>query len=90
LSSSLHGLIVAETYGIPALWITVTDKVIGGRFKFHDYYLGTGREPPDPIPWEKALKVADRHFTEPPRMKTEPLLRAFPADLTFPPAASKP
>lgn len=44
VSSSLHGLIVAEAYGIPATWIKLSDKIIGGTFKFHDYLRGTGRE----------------------------------------------
>lgn len=29
-SSSLHGLIMAEAYNIPNLWISVTDKLLGG------------------------------------------------------------
>lgn len=38
LSSSLHGLIVADSFGIPNRHIQVTDKVEGGDFKFKDYY----------------------------------------------------
>ena len=40
-SSSLHGVIFAESLGIPAYWLTS----IGGEdgFKFYDYYYGTGR-----------------------------------------------
>lgn len=40
-SSSLHGVIFAESLGIPAFWL----KSIGGEdgYKFYDYYYGTGR-----------------------------------------------
>lgn len=44
VSSSLHGIIIAEAYGIPAVWAKYSDMVIGGEFKFQDYFLGTGRE----------------------------------------------
>lgn len=54
LSSSLHGLVVADSYGIPARWVSVGDRS-GGPFKFHDYYLGTGREPPPPLVWNGRL-----------------------------------
>lgn len=44
LSSSLHGLICAESLGIPAVWVKFSDRLEGGEFKFHDYLLGTERE----------------------------------------------
>lgn len=41
-SSSLHGLVVAEAYGIPSTHIILGDRVVGGQFKFRDYRLGIG------------------------------------------------
>lgn len=39
LSSSLHGIIVAHAYNVPATRMILTDKIIGGDFKFDDYSL---------------------------------------------------
>lgn len=38
LSSSLHGLIVADALGVPNRRIVLSDKIIGGDLKFDDYY----------------------------------------------------
>lgn len=41
ISSSLHGIIVAEAFGIPAKWLRVTQNE--HPIKYYDYYLGTKR-----------------------------------------------
>ena len=38
LSSSLHGLIISDSMGIPNMRMIVSDKIIGGDYKFKDYY----------------------------------------------------
>lgn len=48
LSSSLHGLIVADSFGIPNAWLQLSNNLIGGRFKFDDYYSALD-EKRDPI-----------------------------------------
>lgn len=37
-SSALHGLIVADSLGIPNMWSTASNRLLGGEYKFHDYY----------------------------------------------------
>ncbi len=38
LSSSLHGLIAADSLCIPNCRFILTDKIVGGDFKYEDYY----------------------------------------------------
>ena len=41
VSTSLHGLIIADSYRIPTVWCKVSNNVAGDGFKFHDYYMAT-------------------------------------------------
>lgn len=39
VSSSLHGIIIAQAYGVPWVWLYAPDRNIGGaRFKFDDFF----------------------------------------------------
>lgn len=49
LSSSLHGLIVAHCFGVRAAWVQFSDRIIGGGFKFRDYYSSVEVGEIDPI-----------------------------------------
>lgn len=49
VSSSLHGLILADAYGIPNCWVKLSNNLVGGDFKFKDYYTTTGNADPKPV-----------------------------------------
>lgn len=74
--SSLHGIVIAESFGIPARLISP------GRepdFKYTDYYAGTGRKS---FTAAGSLEEALEMGGEPaPAWDSQPLLDAFPFDL---------
>ena len=78
-SSSLHGLIVAEAFGVPAVWVEFGEGVVGRGFKFRDYYLASGRTPPKPLDWRR--RSVGLGVTTPPDIAVpdlDALLAAFP------------
>lgn len=48
-SSAMHGLIAADSLGIPNQWIQLSEKVYGKNYKFQDYYSVFGITNPRPI-----------------------------------------
>lgn len=79
ISSSLHGIILSEVYGIPAVFLN--DEMDNELLKYYDYYFSTNR---------KKIKIAynieDAMNTEPLsipnfELQTNQLLDSFPYDL---------
>lgn len=69
IASSLHGLICAHAYGIPAAWMKFSDKIKGHDVKFHDHYAATKAE----------LRLStwnNLHFTAP-KFDIEPIVNIF-------------
>lgn len=76
-SSSLHGIIIAEALGIPAVLVHSPNE---NPFKYEDYFLGTGRKTIVASPsFRQALSGGEPN----PAMDWDarPLIDAFPSDL---------
>jgi hypothetical protein len=65
LSSSLHGLVIADAFQIPNAWLTVGGGLRGGDFKFRDYYsafgLGANTVTPEQVGREFIDRVSAHH-----------------------------
>lgn len=82
LASSLHGLVVAESFGIPARYVRLSDTE--GLFKYQDYYAGTGREH---FEYAKSVEEGlEMGGMPPPSFDPQALLAAFPWELWQRPA----
>lgn len=42
ISSAMHGLIAADSLGIPNVRMVLSDKIVGGDYKYNDYYSAFG------------------------------------------------
>lgn len=77
ISTSLHGLVIADSFGIPCVYLRLSEHE--NLFKYEDYVLGSGRD---------ALKVTTSREEAmrssplpPPRPDLDALESAFPWDL---------
>lgn len=78
-SSSLHGLIMADAYNIPTVWIKMLSGMHPDDFKFYDYYgsVRCEREPINPLSYTvEDICTAAEHVTHP--IHQEKLLAACP------------
>ena len=89
ISSSLHGLIMAEAYNIPNVWIEFGKPLIGGHFKFHDFFTSVGRDREEPV-FVKDNKIEMKKINENLKewqaghLDLAPLLKACPFKIKKP------
>lgn len=57
ISSSLHGLIIADSFGIPNRRVVLTDRLAGDGFKFDDYYSSFGIVAEPPINLKETMTI---------------------------------
>ncbi len=75
VSSSLHGIVIAEAYGVPAVWVQPSQNVIGEGFKFRDHFAATDREAV-PAAWSPDLRFLSGQVLEKPKIDLGPLRSA--------------
>ena len=79
ISSSLHGVILADAYGVPSIWYRGLGKDID--FKYKDYYASTGRTVEKiPTTIEEAMDCEPLPLPDLKPLQ-EGLLNSFPYDL---------
>lgn len=59
ISASLHGLIVSEAYGVPALWVEFSEHIAGWDFKFKDFYFSIGKYDEEAVLVTNDTKIQD-------------------------------
>ena len=85
ISSSLHGLIISDAYKIPNVHVSFSDLIVGGDFKYKDYFSGVGREYTTPLDCrnEISLNIIAKTLETYKFINYDPqtLLKAFPYKL---------
>lgn len=83
VSSSLHGIIIAHTYNIPAVWQRFSDVPFGDNIKFRDYFESVKIKPytsevklPD-----ASLKILEKRFQKFPTLPEKGVIEKLSVEL---------
>ena len=86
-SSSLHGLILADAFGVPNIWVNPNGIHRWPYWKFIDYFLSVGRPVRKPVSMDQISKLSAREMVFDPGLscriekRQKALLAAFPVHL---------
>lgn len=87
ISSSLHGIIIADAYFVPNLWVEFSDKIIGNGFKFRDYFASVKRDVDKPIIINSSIDIDHilqfKHDWTPIKIDLTNFVSASPFKLNF-------
>jgi pyruvyltransferase len=75
ISSALHGIVLAESMGLPTVWLAGIARE--PEFKFLDYFYGTGRSAPARV---EGFRGWECSVNDPAVVDEGALLEAFPID----------
>lgn len=59
VTTSLHGLITADAFGIPAVWTTLEPSLSGGTFKFEDYEAVVTPDASRYVPFDPRMQLSE-------------------------------
>jgi hypothetical protein len=78
LCSSLHGLVLAQAYGIPWGWFEGTVPLGGDGVKFWDFFYSVGIKTPAPLRWWELVNNGFEFDPQLGEMNTDKLWEACP------------
>lgn len=62
MSSAMHGLIAADAMGIPNVRLVLSDRILGGDYKFTDYYSAFGLPLQQKVILDDKTKITNTDF----------------------------
>jgi pyruvyltransferase len=74
ISSSLHGVIIAHAYGIPAVWAKFSDSIGGDGTKYRDYFQSVDWDVDQPINMVEKSYIPEIPLEVPNMKRTQAML----------------